>query len=178
MASSERDPKDILSEGLCRIAAFWGFPRALGAVFSSVYLSDGPVSLGRIVEETGLTKGSVSTSVRTLTRMKLVRKHVRPGDRRDYYTAETEFWDIVRSILRQREDTEFDRAIGCVNESLAMLEGRAGKSPEDAFALDRVRELKRFFDQLDSLTGAILALDSARLTSMAKLFGGGRPGPA
>ena len=37
-------------QGMSRISNFWGFPRAMGALFGAIYLSPEPLSLDELVE--------------------------------------------------------------------------------------------------------------------------------
>jgi DNA-binding transcriptional regulator GbsR (MarR family) len=90
----------------------------MGAIFAVLYLSPSALSLDDIVKETGLTKGAVSTEIRALARMGLVHRSSKLGDRKDYYEAETDFYAAIRSILRERQNTEFDRAVRSVKETL------------------------------------------------------------
>ena len=61
--------KKDFTEGLSQISRFWGFPKGMGAIFGVLYLSPTPLSLDEIVQETGLTKGAISTEIRALARM-------------------------------------------------------------------------------------------------------------
>ena len=63
-------------QGMSRISSFWGFPRAMGAIYGAIYLSPTPLSLDEIVEQVGVTKGAVSTNVRQLERLRMVHKHI------------------------------------------------------------------------------------------------------
>ena len=115
-------------QGMSRISNFWGFPRAMGAIYGAIYLSPAPLSLDEIVEQVNVTKGAVSTHVRTLERLGMVHKQIRLGDRKDYYEAEADFWKIIKGVLREREQNEFDLAINTVGESLEMVkEGGTGQ---------------------------------------------------
>src|SRR3989304_531035 len=114
--------KQDLTESLSQISRFWGFPKGMGAIFAVLYLSPTPLSLDEIVQATGLTKGAISTEIRALARMGLVHRSSRLGDRRDYYEAESDFYAAIRSILKERQNTEFDRAVGSVKETLQKLE--------------------------------------------------------
>src|SRR5512135_1510264 len=97
--------------GMSRISQFWGFPRAMGAIYGAIYLSPTPISLDELTEQAGVTKGAVSTNVRALERLGMVHQVVRIGERKDFYNAETDFWKIVKGILREREKSEFDHAL-------------------------------------------------------------------
>ena len=91
--------KQDFTEGLSQISRFWGFPKGMGAIFAVLYLSPLPLSLDEIVQQTGLTKGAISTEVRTLARMGLVHRSSKLADRKDYYEAESDFYKSIRSIL-------------------------------------------------------------------------------
>ena len=154
--------KKDFTEGLSQISRFWGLPKGMGAIFAVLYLSPVPLSLDEIVEETGLTKGAVSTEVRTLARMGLVHRSSKLADRKDYYEAEDDFYKSIRSILQERQNSEFDRAIRSVKETLQKLESGSvsGDEAEVQFVYKRVQALQEFFNALDSLTKAVVKLES------------------
>ena len=159
MADDLHQIKQNFVEGLSSISQFWGFPKGMGAIFGVLYLSPNPLSLDEIVEQAGLTKGAISTNVRTLSRMGLIIPVNRFGDRKDYYTAETDFYKSIRAILRERQNNEFDRAIDSVKMTLQKLESNQ-TGPEQKFLVERVRALSSFFNTLDALFSAIARLDS------------------
>ncbi len=161
-------------EGLSRISCFWGFPKVMGATYGALYLSPKPLTLDDMVEQVGVSKGSVSTNVRSLERLGMVRKHFTIGDRKDYYTAETDFSKIVKGILRIREKVEFDRAVCTVVDSLEMLNApNPNKSEAElvAFYQERMKDMKSFFDSVDRLVAAIIAVDKLNIGAIEKLFG-------
>lgn len=161
-------------EGLSRISYFWGFPKVMGATYGALYLSPKPLTLDNLVEQVGVSKGSVSTNVRRLERLGMVYKHFTVGDRKDYYTAETDFSKIIKDIIRIREKVEFDRAICTVVDSLEMLNDPLLPAPEAelvAFYQERMEAMKKFFDSVDKLVGAIIAVDKLNIGAIEKLFG-------
>lgn len=163
-------------QGMSRISHFWGFPKAMGAIYGAIYLSPEPLSLDELVDQVGVSKGAVSTHVRSLERLRMVHKHLEIGDRKDYYVAETDFWKIVKGILREREKNEFDRALRTVGESLTLVDtAELASSSSDtelaAFYRQRMQEMKRFFDALDNLVATFIALDELRVGTAQKLIG-------
>jgi DNA-binding transcriptional regulator GbsR (MarR family) len=157
---------------MSRISSYWGFPKAMGAIYGAVYLAPNPISLDELVEQVGVSKGAVSTSVRNLERLGLVHKHFQLGDRKDYYVAEADFWGVVKSILKEREKSEFARALNAVTESLNIVNKMA--QPENvelaAFYQKRLEAIKSFFDTLDHLVATLITLDELRLNAIQKLF--------
>jgi DNA-binding transcriptional regulator GbsR (MarR family) len=164
--------KQDFTEGLSQISRFWGFPKGIGAIFAVLYLSPVPLSLDEIVSQTGLTKGAISTEVRTLARMGLVHRSSKLADRKDYYEAESDFYKSIRSILKERQNSEFDNAVRSVGETLAKLDAGevSGDSEEIKFIRQRVQALQEFFDALDSLTRAVVKLESLGLGNVSKIL--------
>ena len=162
--------KKDFTEGLSQISRFWGFPKGMGAIFGVLYLSSTPLSLDEIVEATGLTKGAISTEIRALARMGLVHRSSKLGDRKDYYEAESDFYAAIRSILKERQNSEFDRAVRSVKDTLEALENNWIENEEWNFVYERVQALQDFFDALDSLTKAVVRLESLGVTNVTKIL--------
>lgn len=170
MSQSLTHIKKDFTEGLSQISRFWGFPKGMGAIFGVLYLSSIPLSLDEIVEATGLTKGAISTEIRALARMGLVHRSSRLGDRKDYYEAESDFYAAIRSILKERQNSEFDRAVRSVKDTLEALENNWVENDEWNFVYERVQALQDFFDALDSLTKAVVRLESLGVTNVTKIL--------
>lgn len=161
-------------QALSRISAFWGFPKAMGAIYAALYLSKDPLSLDDLVDQVSVTKGAVSTNVRSLERLGMVHPHIAIGERKDFYTAETDFWKIVRGLLKEREKSEFDHALSSVSQCLELVRS-AEVDPAEAgqarFIASRLQAMAGFFRTLDNLVATLLALDELRLGALEKLLG-------
>ncbi|MBE0683996.1 MAG: hypothetical protein IH589_19010 [Anaerolineales bacterium] len=164
--------KQDFTEGLSQISRFWGFPKGMGAIFAVLYLSPTPLPLDEIVSQTGLTKGAVSTEVRTLARMGLVHRFSKLGDRKDYYEAESDFYKSIRSILKERQNSEFDRAIRSVKETLEKFESGSvsGVEAEVKFVYERVKALQEFFNAIDTLASAVIKLENLGFVNVTKIL--------
>ena len=171
MSQSLGKIKKDFTEGLSQISRFWGFPKGMGAIFAVLYLSPTALSLDEVVQETGLTKGAISTEIRALARMGLVHRSSKLGDRKDYYTAESDFYAAIRSILKERQNSEFDRAIRSVKETLGQMEESWVENDEWNFVYERVQALQDFFDSIDSLTKAVVKLENLGISNVTKILG-------
>ncbi len=171
MSQSLTKIKQDFTEGLSQISRFWGFPKGMGAIFAVLYLSPTPLSLDEIVSETGLTKGAISTEIRALARMGLVHRSTKLGDRKDYYTAEADFYAAIRSILKERQNSEFDRAVRSVKDTLVKMDENWVEDDDWKFTYERVQALQSFFDAIDSLTKAVVRLESLGISNVTKILG-------
>lgn len=171
MPQSLSSIKQDFTEGLSQISRFWGFPKGMGAIFGVLYLAPTPLSLDEIVAETGLTKGAISTEIRALARMGLVHRSTKLGDRKDYYEAEADFYAAIKSILKERQNSEFDRAVRSVTETLATMEVNWVENEEWNFVYERVKALQDFFNAIDSLSQAVMRLEKLGLANVTKILG-------
>lgn len=81
----------------------WGFKRNMGRVWALLYLEQAPMSQADLGERLALSSGSMSMLLAELQQWGVVRKAWVPGERREYYEAETSIWKMVSRVLRERE---------------------------------------------------------------------------
>lgn len=160
-------------ESLSRISEFWGYPRVMGALYAALYLSPIPLSLDELIPLAGVTKGAISTNIRALEQLGMVHRHLRSGDRKDYYEADTDFWKIAKTILARRQKPEFDKALSGVTATLEQV--RLGGHPEaDAelahFYESRLEAMEGFFHTLDGIVGTLLQVEKLREDGLKALL--------
>jgi DNA-binding transcriptional regulator GbsR (MarR family) len=160
------DVRTELLLSLSRISQFWGFPRAMGALYGALYLAQEPLSLEELADQAGITKGAVSTNVRALDQLGMVHKHLRVGERKDYYSAETDFWKMAKTLLEQRRKAEFDgalRTVGALLDTVTTTPWSDADAATATFYRTRLQTMVTAFRSLDSLVGTLLQLDKFRL---------------
>ena len=81
----------------------WGFKRNMGRVWALLYLEQAPQSAADLCERLSLSSGSMSMILAELGQWGVVRKTWLPGERREYFEAETSIWKMVSRVLRERE---------------------------------------------------------------------------
>src|ERR1043166_365952 len=77
----------------------FGLGRIMGQMYALLYLSPRPMCLDDIAHELGVSKASVSTTIRQLERWTAVKPVWVKGDRRDFYEAETDFQSVMKHGL-------------------------------------------------------------------------------
>jgi DNA-binding transcriptional regulator GbsR (MarR family) len=147
-----------------RITAFWGFSKIMGQLYGLLYLSAAPLTLDGMAEGLSISKGNVSINIRALERWNMVRKVWVKGDRKDFYEAETDFWKIIRGVMKEREKKEFDQALGAIAGLRKKGEElhKKAKSTESAFAVERLSKLEDFIGTMDQLVGMLLTLEDLK----------------
>ena len=74
---------------------------------------------------------------------------------------------MVKSILSQREQHEFDKALSTVSESLALAAESNEDSELSAFYQQRMQAMEAFFKSLDRIFSALLAFEG--LVSLSRI---------
>jgi DNA-binding transcriptional regulator GbsR (MarR family) len=164
MSTTVDEIREGLMEAMGRITSFWGFSKIMGQLYGLLYLSPKPLTLDEMSESLSISKGNASINIRALESWNMVRTVWVKGDRKDYYEAETDFWKIVKGVLREREKKEFDLALDSVSKLLqkSVETQKASKSPDAAFAIDRLKKLEDFIQTMDKLVGVLMTLEDLK----------------
>ena len=127
-----------------RTAHSFGLSRLFGQLYVLLYLSEEALNLDEIVERLGVSKASVSTCCRQLESWSAVRRVWKKGDRRDYYEAETNLGQILRSGLMDSLGRKLDYARIQIERGLEMLEQDDGNGTEAEFLKQRLEEAEQY----------------------------------
>ncbi len=147
-----RDAELEAADAIGRLMEFWGFRRHMGRIWTVLYLSPEPMTTGDLSDTLQLSSSGVSLSLGELVRWGAVRKTWLPGQRKDYYEAETSVWKLLRRVYERRElilIREAGDAIGGAQARLAAA--RDGLGPEGR---RRVDHMTKRLSRLSALTKA------------------------
>jgi DNA-binding transcriptional regulator GbsR (MarR family) len=144
----------------------WGFRRQLGRIWAVLFLSDRPMAAPELCERLGISTGLLSMSLAELRGWGVVRGVSVPGDRKEHYQAETNVWQLVAHVLRERERKAVEDALHAFEGVLSEVRA-AGSDDADPAVRSLARFKARRLQMLAGLCQAALAvlrllLDSAR----------------
>lgn len=137
-------------EGLGQLASYFGFSKVMGQLFGALMLSPDPLSLDDLMAPLAISKASVSTHMRTLEHMGIVHEVWVKDDRRKYYRAEGDFWQILGNILSSRELRDVNQALRVLDENAGHLQKSLPEMTENErrlaeFYIQRLDQLQDFF---------------------------------
>lgn len=150
---------------------FWGFKRAMGRVWTLIYLSPDPLGAADVADRLQMSAGAVSMTLAELGKWGTIRKAWRPGERRDYFEAETSIWKMITRVLRERElglvrDTA--EALGAAEAALvaAARTGDRETRRRVTFMRDRLARLQLITQVGETLINALVAGEAIDTTSL------------
>jgi DNA-binding MarR family transcriptional regulator len=80
----------------------WGIPRSTAMLHGLLYVAQAPLAAEEMCELLQLARSNVSTSLKELEGYNLIYRESRAGDRRSFYRAESDVWEMARRILEER----------------------------------------------------------------------------
>lgn len=173
MHNALENVNDSTVAGLGRLARFFGFSDVMGRLYGTLLLSPDALSLDELASSLDISKGSVSMNMRALERWGMAKEVWMRGERKKYYKAESDLWQVIRNVLSSREQREVQVALDVLGDSIEKLKSAEGElSPEDRelarYYLERIADLQSFFQfaqmALETVLGSDEALDFEAVT--------------
>ncbi len=156
--------RDSMLDGLGQLSDYFGFSKVMGQLYAALLMSPEPMSLDDMMDMLSISKASVSMNIRVLEHMGMVRQAwVRGrGDRRKYYEAETDFWEIITNILSSRELRDVERALAVMTEDVDRLSRAMDDLNEHdkrlaELYLERIGQMQALFRFAQLMISTILA---------------------
>ena len=143
----------------------WGVNRTVAQIHALLFITGRPMHAEELVDTLGVARSNVSNSLRELQGWNLVRLVHVDGDRRDHFETSVEVWELLRTIVRERQRREIAPTMQVLRELLA--DPALAKDP--AAARLRMRETLELLDTLTAWSDEMLKLDTATLTKVLKL---------
>jgi DNA-binding transcriptional regulator GbsR (MarR family) len=138
-----REAELLAADAIGDVIEHWGFRRVLGRVWTMLFIAGEPLSAADVGERLQISSGAVSMSLTELQRWGVARRVWRPGERREYFEAETDFWKMISRVFDERERLLAESVRGRLERAAALLRS----APESAAArvsIDRVNRLLAF----------------------------------
>jgi DNA-binding transcriptional regulator GbsR (MarR family) len=137
------------------MAGRWGISRSVAQIHAVLFLSPDPLIADDIAGLLGIARSNVSVSLKELQTWDLVSITHVLGDRRDYFQARKDIWDVLTTIMDQRKRREIDPTLQLLRDCTADAK-RDQETPEQikerlATMLEFLEEMTGWYDQIRSM---------------------------
>lgn len=146
----------------------WGVNRSVAQIHALLYLSEAPLTAEDIADRLAMARSNVSNSLRELLAWNLVRRVHAMGDRRDFYEAEADMFEMVRRIAMGRKSREIDPALAVLRSCVAEAKSDAGVP---ASVRKRLTAMLDFTETVDRSFGEIMRLPAPTLMGLIRMGG-------
>jgi DNA-binding transcriptional regulator GbsR (MarR family) len=138
----------------------WGVNRSVAQIHALLFLSPEALHADEISDTLGIARSNVSVGLKELATWKLVHVSHVLGDRRDYFRAEQDTWEMIRTVVEGRKRRELDPTIAALRECQALL-ARDSETPEAVRRrivgqLEFLESLSHWYERISTLPRATL----------------------
>ncbi len=142
-----------------KLGSEWGINRTMAQVHALLLISPEPLSAEEIMEELNISRGNVNMNVRELIDWDLVNKVLIPGERKEFFTAEKDIWEIAKRVAKERKRREIEPVLKVLDQ-LAKVEGDKKDKKVKEFT-ERMTELNDFVSKMDKSVDTMLKADES-----------------
>ena len=122
----------------------WGINRTVGQIYALLFISQRALNADEIAETLEFSRSNVSMGLKELQSWRLVRLKHQSGDRREYFEAPQDVWEIFRVLAEERRRREVEPTLSMLRMALLEQPGSEG----EAHAQQRMREMYELIDRL------------------------------
>src|SRR5262245_25361525 len=152
------------------MSSLWGISPTMAQIHGLLFITGEVLSMDDIMARLGISRGNVSMNLTKLLEWGLVRRVHRRGDRREYYEALGDVWEMFTLVAAQRKRREIDPMLNTLRQSCERLAPEAlGAGAQNGQAVERRRRVEdlvafltlmdvlaqRFFESNKSLRAAL-----------------------
>ena len=140
-----QEGKDKFIQAWGTLGSSWGINRTMAQVHALLLVSNEALSAEDIMNALKISRGNANMNIRALIDWGLVHKELKQGERKEFFVAEKEIWEMMRRIILNRKKKELEPALKVLNEIIHV----EGKSPDEEEFLRVISELKMFSEKAD-----------------------------
>jgi DNA-binding transcriptional regulator GbsR (MarR family) len=143
----------------------WGINRTVGQIYALIYVAPQPLNAEQIAEALEFSRGNVSMGLKELQAWRLVRLRHQPGDRREYFEAPGDAWEVFRTLAEERRRREIEPTLTMLRN--ALLEETTTR--EDRFAQARMKGMHDLIEMMSTWFDDVQRLDAVTLAQLMKM---------
>lgn len=117
-----KEAKDHFIQTWGTLGTNWGINRTMAQIHALLLVSNEALSTEDVMNKLNISRGNSNMNLRELITWGLVRKEIKPGERKEYFVAEKDMWEVSKCIIRERKKRELDQIKRTIDH-LAAVEG-------------------------------------------------------
>lgn len=134
----------------------WGINRTMAQIHALLMTAPQAMCTDEVMESLKISRGNAHTNLKELVNWGLVRMIVIKGDRRDFYEAEKDVWQIFTIIARERKRREIDPALALLNKCAE--ETKSLKGAEAKAFHNQMKQLEEFVSFASKMSDRISSM--------------------
>ncbi len=143
----------------------WGINRTMAQIHALLMTAVDPLSTDEVMEALDISRGNAHTNLKELVNWGLLRIVTKKGERREFFEAEKDVWEIFRRIMRERKRRELDPALSVLTRCKEETSGL--KSEEGKVFHQQMTELEEFVSFASKMSDRASSLPQTKAMQIA-----------
>lgn len=142
----------------------WGINKTMAQIHALLLISAEVLSMEDVMEELQISRGNASVNLRALIEWGIVYKEYKPGERREYFSAEKDLDELGVKIAKERSKREIKPVLKVLKEVSSMT---AIETQEHYHFVDQTTKLYDFVHKADDMIDKVIGLKDNWLGKLA-----------
>lgn len=99
-----------------KLGSEWGINRTMAQVHALLLISAEALTTEEIMESLSISRGNANMTLRDLIGWGLIEKQHKAGERKEYFFADKDVWNIARQVAKERKKRELEPVLKVLNE--------------------------------------------------------------
>ena len=143
----------------------WGINRTVGQIYALIFISPRALNADEIAEQLEFSRSNVSMGLKELQAWRLVHLKHFPGDRREYFEAPQDAWEVFKTLAEERRRREVEPTLSMLRN--ALLEDPANEA--DRIAQQRMKGMHDLIELMTTWFDDVQRLDQQTLSQLMKM---------
>lgn len=139
------------------LGSSWGINRTMAQVHALLLISPDALSAEDIMEELNISRGNANMNIRALMDWGLVSKELKPGERKEFFSAEKDIWKVATQVVRERRKRELEPVLKVLKE-LSDIDGDKKDKRVKAFN-DSISQINNVVSKADKTLEMFIKAD-------------------
>ena len=152
------EAKALLIRSWGTLGSSWGINKTMAQIHALLLVSPEPLSTEDVMEEINISRGNANMNLRALIDWGLVRKHIKPGERKEYFYSEKDVWEVAKQVARERRKRELQPVVKILEE-VQNIEGEKTAASKEFMRM--TKELKKYVEKSDAMLDKMTRIDQS-----------------
>jgi DNA-binding transcriptional regulator GbsR (MarR family) len=163
------EAKQKFIEAWGKLGSEWGINRTMAQVHALLLVTPETLTTEEIMEALSISRGNANMTLRDLMNWGLVEKQHKAGERKEYFFADKNTWNIARQVAKERRRRELDPVLKILDE-LSTVEGDKNDPAYKTFNKS-VTDINKLAKNVDRTLETMLKADESWFwSSIIKIF--------
>ena len=148
------------------MSGHWGFNRTVGQMLALLIFNEAPLNADQIGEMLNISRGNVSMGLKELQAWQLIRTQPVKDDRKTYFTAMGDIWELSMQIATQRRKREIEPTLTMLRKQMM-----SPNTQDKSYIHNKIEESLELLEMVDQSLQQIQHLEPEQIKTLLKLGG-------